>query len=176
MPNGSNGTGAGPTGGETGRSPSAHFGRMAVREGLVTEADVRRCQAVRRQIADSGRVAPSLDRVLVEQGYLGAADAERLLAMPLPEEKPRGIEGYDLGDTYPGTFEGGVIDVYLVDQAGRDAFLAGGAFDAYAVHLAAEEGSAEVTIPSGEDWYVVLDNGLWPVSTKFVSVQITSGS
>ena len=69
-----------------------------------------------------------------------------------------------------------MIDVYLVDQAGHDAFLAGGAYDAHAVQLAAGEGSTELTIPSGEDWYVILDNALWPASTKFGSVQITSGS
>jgi hypothetical protein len=83
-------------------------------------------------------------------------------------------EPYDLGHTYPASFDGGVIDVFIVDQAGYEAFYAGSAVSAHSVQLAAEEGTLDLTLPSGQDWYIVLDNALWPVSTKFVSVSATS--
>jgi hypothetical protein len=130
-----------------------------------TEDSVAFGDSYARSLTDAG--APAGDHPLTLDFTVLSTEQRRVNVI---------TEGFDLGDTYPGTFEGGVIDVYLVDQAGYDAFAAGGAFDAYSVHLASEEGSMELTIPAGEDWYVILDNALWPVSTKFVSVQITSGS
>jgi hypothetical protein len=83
-------------------------------------------------------------------------------------------EDYDLDLTHRASLEGGRLDVFLVDAAGRDAFLAGSAFTAYSTFAALEEGTAELTLPADRDWYVVLDDAWWPNEAKLVTVTATA--
>jgi hypothetical protein len=83
-------------------------------------------------------------------------------------------EGYELGHTYPTELEGGVIDVYVTTAAGFDALENGQPHDAWAVSLAQSTAALELSIPRGEDWYVVLDNSIWPLSDKQVAVTLNT--
>jgi hypothetical protein len=83
--------------------------------------------------------------------------------------------GYELGHTYPFELEGGVIDVYVTDAAGLAALEAGETFNAWGASLNTSQAAVELSIPPGEDWYVVLDNTLWPASDKQVSVSLSTG-
>jgi hypothetical protein len=84
-------------------------------------------------------------------------------------------EGYEIGDTYEVTLEGGALDVFVTNAAGYDAFENGQPFDAWAVTLGQSQAALELAIPPGEDWYVVLDNSLRPNGDKQVSVSLITG-
>jgi hypothetical protein len=84
-------------------------------------------------------------------------------------------EGWGLGHTYPVELEGGVIDVYVTNAAGLAALKAGEQVDAWGASLAQPQAAVELSIPLGEDWYVVLDNTLWPRSDKRVSISLSTG-
>jgi len=79
-------------------------------------------------------------------------------------------EDYDLGFTYSHELEGGLLDVFLVDDAEVRSMATGSHFVAYATQLAVQEGSVELSLPSDRDWYLVLDDSMWPNGTKLVSV------
>jgi len=82
-------------------------------------------------------------------------------------------EGYELGDTYPVEREGGVVDVFLVDEAGLAAWEAGEeTFPGWAVTLGGVEGEMEVSVPAGETWWLVIDNRWWPSSERVVSLSV----
>jgi hypothetical protein len=85
-------------------------------------------------------------------------------------------EPWNLGHTYPFELESGVIDVYVTNAAGLAALEAGEAFDAWGVSLGHSQATAELAIPPGQDWYVILDNTLWPASDKQVSVTLSTGN
>jgi len=85
-------------------------------------------------------------------------------------------EPWNLGHTYPFALDSGVIDVYVTNAAGIAALEAGGTFDAWGASLAQSQGAVELSVPPGEDWYVVLDNTLWPRSDKQVSLSLATGN
>jgi len=129
-------------------------------------------------ITDELAYPTSYPRRLVDGGTPPAGDLRLSVVLQvLRTEQQRTnyiTEGYDLGHTYPASFDGGVIDAFVVDAAGYDAFRAGSPFTAYAVSLAQEDDAVELTLESGRDWYLVLDNAWWPRSTKFVAVSATA--
>jgi len=85
-------------GGETGRRMSSLFGRIAIRNGLATEADVRRCLAVQKQISDSGREPGRLGDIMVEQGYVPEEMAKKIFSLQGRAGGHREIDGYLIGN------------------------------------------------------------------------------
>ncbi len=78
------------------------------------------------------------------------------------ETEQRGINplttGWELGHTYPIEREGGVVDVYLIDEAELGALREGNPVSANVLARSASDGELELAVPEGEDWYVVFDN------------------
>jgi hypothetical protein len=129
-------------------------------------------------LAEAAAFGTSYPRTLTDAGSPPTGDLSLALTFEVTDTIQHRVnvitEGYDLGHTYPAELEGGLVDVFIVDQAGHDAFWASEVFDAYSVFVASQDGTVDVTLPADRDWYVVLDNAWWPTSTKFVSLSVTT--
>jgi hypothetical protein len=81
-------------------------------------------------------------------------------------------EDYELGLTHEIELEGGLIDVYLLDEDGFAAFAAGEPFAALSPVTGTSEAALDLSVSAQAPRYVVLDNRMWPVSDKTVSVRL----
>ena len=91
------GSHAGTAAGERARRLSSRFGKIAIEYGLASEADVRRCLAVQKQITDSGREPPKLGDIMIEQGYVSEETAKKIYKLQGRAGGHREIDGYVIG-------------------------------------------------------------------------------
>ena len=81
-------------------------------------------------------------------------------------------EDYEMGITHEIELEGGALDVYLLDEAAFAAFEAGEPFAAFSPAAGISDAALDLKVPAQGSRYVVLDNRMWPVSEKTVSVRL----
>ena len=118
-----------------------------------------------------------IPRTLIDVGPPPPGDLEVLLSFRVEqtEQQVKNLitEGFELGQTYPQTLTGGLLDVYVVDDLGLAGFEALAPFNAHPIALAANEGAVEWTLAADGAWTVVLDNSWWPAGVKEVAVELT---
>ncbi|MBW2458873.1 MAG: transglutaminase domain-containing protein [Deltaproteobacteria bacterium] len=119
----------------------------------------------------------TLPRTLVDVGWPppGELEIELTFRVTQTEQRVRNLitEGFELGQTYPQTLTGGLLDVYLVDDLGLEAAAAQAPFNAHPVALAAPEGQVQWTAATDGAWTLVLDNSWWPAGAKLVELDLT---
>jgi hypothetical protein len=105
----------------------------------------------------------------------GDIDVTIAIAVERTELRQRNVvtEPFELGQTYPVNVDSGLVDVYLVDEAGQGAMVAEESYGAHALHLGAAGATVELTLPSDRAWYLVVDNRWWPDSVKDVAIDVT---
>jgi hypothetical protein len=107
----------------------------------------------------------------------GAPDGEVGLALTLAVTRTTQhrineiTEDYEMGLTHEVELGGGAIDVYLLDEDAFAAFEAGEPFQAFSP-VTGNAQALDLRVPATVARYVVLDNRMWPVSDKTVSVHL----
>jgi len=119
----------------------------------------------------------TIPRTLIDVGWPPPGELEVALTFRVTqtEQRVRNVitEGFELGQTYPETLVGGLLDVYLVDDLALGAMAGQAPYNVHPVALAAPEGEVQWTLATDGAWTVVLDNRWWPAGAKRVEVELT---
>jgi hypothetical protein len=83
-------------------------------------------------------------------------------------------EPYNLDHSYRIPLDGGVVDLILVDEQSYQALQIGDRFGGTGLFIGQREGTRELRLSSGQNWYLVIDNRMWPNATRWVDIDVTA--
>jgi serine/threonine-protein kinase len=104
-----------------GQAKDISFGQVALREGLVTPAQLEECLEIQRKLKSLGVTPRKLGEIMVEKGYLSRGQVEGVLRLQRRLEERRQIAGYEIVSLIG---KGGMGAVYKAKQLSLERVVA----------------------------------------------------